>query len=338
MTDPSTPLAVLGIDIAKSTFEVALLPAGYCGKPRHKQFANSADGFEKLRAWLEERGTSQVHACLEATGVYGDDLARFLHQAGHRVSVVNPARIKAFAQSQLSRNKTDKADAAQIAHFCQSQTPPLWAPPAPAVSELQALTRHLEALLQTQQQQKNRQEAERSDVVKASLQSLIDYLDKEVQRLKQQVQDHIDQHPTLKQPQDLLTSIPGLGALTAAKLLSEMSQLSAYDNARQVAAYAGLTPRQHQSGTSVRGKTGLSKIGNSRVRKALYMPALVAMRFNPVIHVFCQRLRERGKCSMVIIGAVMRKLLHLAYGVLKSRQPFNPNHLQKIGQKLAQTS
>jgi len=343
VTDPTvTDPTVVGIDIAKSTFEVALITPRSSGKPRHKQFANSADGFEKLTAWLLEREVSQVHACLEATGIYGDDLAHFLHQAGYQVSVVNPARIKAFAQSQLSRNKTDKADAALIAQFCQSQHPPLWSPPEPMVSELQALMRHLESLLQTQQQQKNRQEAERSDTVKASLQSLIDYLSQEIERLKKQIQDHIDQHPALKQQQSLLVSIPGLGPLTAAKLLGEVTQFSVYNNARQVAAYAGLTPRQHQSGSSVRGQTRLSKIGNSRVRKALYMPALVAMRHNPLIQTFCQRLRERGKCSMVIVGAVMRKLLHLAYGVLKSGQPFNPNYLQanpnylqEIGQKLA---
>jgi transposase len=335
--------AFLGIDIAKSTFEVVLVtPASIVipaskGKPHHKQFANTQAGCEKLSAWLQERGTPKVHACkvhacLEATGIYGDELARFLHQSGQSVSVVNPARIKAFAQSQLSRNKTDKADAALIAHFCQSQTPPLWSPPDPMISELQALTRHLEALLQNQQQQKNRQEAERSATVKASLQSLIDYLGQEIERLKQQIQDHIDQHPDLKEQQTLLASIPGIGCLTAAKLLGEVTQFRVYDNARQVAAYAGLTPRQHQSGTSVRGQTGLSKIGNRRVRKALYMPALVAMRFNPVIQPFCQRLRDRGKCSMVIVGAVMRKLLHLAYGVLKSGQPFNPNYLQELGQ------
>lgn len=343
MRDASIPsvvpeTAVLGIDIAKSTLEAALLPITPNGKPRHKQFANSADGFQRLVAWLQERGISQVHVCLEATGIYGDDLARYLYQAGHQISLVNPARIHAFAQSQLSRNKTDKADAALIAQFCRSQQPPLWAPPDPAVSGLQALTRHLEALLQTQQQQKDRQEAERSDTVKASLRSQTDYLGQEVERLKQRIQDHIDQHPTLRQQQELLASIPGLGPWTAAKLLGEVTQMGEYDNARQVAAYAGLTPRQHQSGSSVHGRSGLSKIGNRRVRKALYMPALVAMRFNRVIQAFCQRLRERGKCSMVIVGAAMRKLLHLAYGVLKSGKPFDPNHLQEMRQKLAPAS
>jgi transposase len=158
------------------------------------------------------------------------------------------------------------------------------------------------------------------------LQTLIECLDQQVEQCKQEIESHIAGHPDLAQQQQLLISIPGIGKLTAAKLLAESQHLAHYRSARQAAAYAGLTPRQHQSGSSVRGKTRLSKTGNSRMRKALYLPAIVAMRYNPVIRALAQRLRERHKAPMVIVGAAMRKLLHLAYGVLKTKKPYDSLH------------
>jgi transposase len=315
----------LGIDVAKRTFDVALLDE--TGKLRHKQFPNRVEGFTALMTWLTKQGAMELHACLEATGTYSYALAQHLYEAGHRVSVVNPLRVHAFAKSQLSRNKTDKADASLIARFCQSQQPELWTPTPPQLRELQALVRHLDSLLETRQQQSNRLEVQSTASVQHSLEALITYLDSEIERIKQEIQDHIGRYPDLQQQQKLLTSIPGIGDLTAAKLLAEVEHLSSYKSARQAAAYAGLTPRQHQSGSSVRGQTRLSKTGNARVRKALYLPAVVAMRFNPVIRALCQRLRKRHKNSMVIVGAAMRKLLHLAYGVLKTRRPFDPQHV-----------
>jgi transposase len=316
--------AYLGVDVAKATFDVALV--SQAGKLRHKQYANRSEGFVALTAWLAKQEITQVHACLEATGPYSSGLADYLHETGHKVSVVNPLRIQAFAKSQLSRNKTDKADAALIARFCQSQQPELWTPPPPHLRELQALMRHLEALQETRQQQSNRLEMQSVTTVQTSLLTLLAYLDAEIGRVQEHIRDHIQSHPDLQQQQKLPTSIPGIGDLTAAKLLAEVERLCSYKSARQAAAYAGLTPRQHQSGSSVRGQTRLSKAGNARVRKALYFPAVVAMRFNPIIRDLCQRLRERHKNSMVIVGAAMRKLLHLAYGVLKTGRPFDPQY------------
>ena len=320
--------AYLGIDVAKATLDVTLLDQD--GKLQHKQFVNRSQGFAALATWLSQRsrepGHQAVHVCLEATGTYSYALAAYLFEAGYRVSVVNPHRIQAFAKSQLSRNKTDKQDATLIARFCASQHPETWTPPPAHRRELQSLVRHLEALSEMRQQQSNRLEVQPVATVQSSLAALVAYLDAEIERIKAQLQEHIQKHAELRHQQALLTSIPGIGELTAAKLLAEIEHLTTYKNARQAAAYAGLTPRQHQSGTSVRGQTRLSKTGNARARKALYFPAMVALRFNPIIRALAERLRKRHKNSMVIVGAAMRKLLHLAYGVLKTGQPFDPQY------------
>lgn len=319
---------ILGIDVSKRKFDVALL--------RDDQylmatFDNAPAGYVKLRKWLKKRQVSQLHACLEATGRYGDELALFLHEAGYRVSVVNPARIQAYGASQLKRNKTDREDARLIAHFCATQDPALWTPPAPAQQELQAMVRHLESLQTMQQQERNRLEAGvPSATVRETMEAHIAFLDAQIEQLSQRIHDHIDRYPDLKQQKELLVSIPGIGDVTAANLLAEIPALDRFQGAPQLAAYAGLTPRQHQSGSSVFRRGRMTKTGNAHLRRALYMPALVALRWNPIIRAFAERLRERGKHNMVVVGAAMRKLLHIVYGVLKSGVPFDPNYAENV--------
>lgn len=315
----------VGIDISKQKFHVALqLGDKPTQKPKVKVFKNDVSGFEQLQEWLERHGAGSVHACLEATSTYGEGVAEYLHEQGHRVSVVNPARIKGFAVSELSRTKTDKADAQLILRFCIALAPETWQPAAPEVKQLQALMRRLEALQQMLVQEKNRLETA-TPKLRKSIQSHIDYLQQDLKDIKKQIQDHFDQHPGLKQQRDLLESIPGIGAHTAALLLSEIVHWSWFDSSRQLAAYAGLTPRQRTSGSSVRGKPALSKVGNARLRKALFLPAMAAKRYNPLISALCERLLAKGKIKKQVIGAAMRKLLHIAYGVLKSGRPFDPN-------------
>jgi transposase len=315
-------LPTLGIDISKDSFHVEL---SINNKLRHRRFANRQEGFAELAAWFVKHKAPVVHACLEATGPYSEALALFLHEQGHTVSVVNPAQIKAFGQSELLRNKDDRPDAGLIRRFCEKQQPAAWTPPPPQLRELQALTRHRENLLETRQQQINRLEVTHTKEVAKSLRKLVTHLDLEIQRIEQQINDHVDRHPDLKQQCQLLQSIPGIGQRTATKLLAEIEDISRYKSARAVAAYAGLTPRNNRSGT-LRGQTRLSKIGNARVRKALFLPAMVAKQHNPVVRSFCQRLAQRGKNKMQLIGAAMRKLVHIAFGVLKSGLMFDPNH------------
>ena len=265
------------------------------GKLSHHTFANTPQGFTQLQAWLIKRGVNCVHACMEATASYGDELARFLYQAGHTVSVVNPARIKGFAQSELQRNKTDKLDASVIARFCATQEPEAWSPPPIEIQQLQGLVRRLDAVAEMRQRELNRlQQVNSQALVRESVEKVIKALDEEIARLRQLIKEHIDQHPGLRQDRDLVLSIPGIGETTAAWVLSEV-QVSAYSSARAVAAHAGLTPRHHQSGTSVQGPTRLSKTGNARLRRAMYLPAVVAKRYNPLIKAFCERLSQRGK-------------------------------------------
>ena len=313
---------VLGIDIAKDSFAVCLLSPGksLCGS-----FANDAKGFAVLGRWLSKHKTGLVHACMEATGRYWEGLAFYLYQAGHPVSVVNPARIHSYAKSQLSRNKTDALDAELIARFCQREEPPLWTPPPQEVRELQAMTRHLDALLANHTQESNRlQSGLPSAAVKRLIEEHLAFLDAQITALKQRIETHIDSHPALKDKRDLLSTIKGIGDATAARLLGD--NIQSFSSAKALAAYAGLSPRLDQSGTSVHRQARLSKTGSGSLRRALYWPAITAMRFNPIIRSLCQRLRERGKPEMVIIAAAMRKLLCLALGVLKSGVPFEADY------------
>jgi len=320
MTTPT----VLGLDVAKCKFDAALLLHGHT---HHRLFPNTPTGYAELFRWLRRHTADALHACLEATGTYGDALALFLHQQGVRVSVVNPARIKAFAQSELSRTKTDKTDAALIGRFCVAHQPLPWTPPPREQRQLQALVRRREALQAMRQQERNRLDLEGPDsLVRESLQEHLAHLDHQLHQLAAQLRVHLGAHAALHHQAALLQSIPGIGQLTALKLLAEAPLLGRYRSARQAAAYAGLSPRQRQSGSSVHGRTRLSKTGNAALRRALYLPAVVALRANPLLRVFATRLLAAGKPKMSVVGAVMRKLLHQAHGVLKHNRPFDPNY------------
>lgn len=317
---------VLGIDIAKATFDVCLLIAGQSWPA---QFENSLAGFKQLCRWVGQHTDQPPHACLEATGQYGDELAEYLYGQGWQVSVVNSARIKAYAHSQLRRNKTDKADAALIALYCLREQPPLWSPPPASFKQLQALVRRYEDLQVTYQQERNRLQSGTSQaLVVADLQEHLQELTARLKKIRLAIQEHIQAHPELRKRQELLLGIPGIGKLTAARLLGEIRDVTAFSDARQLAAYAGMTPRNFVSGTSVHKKARLSKMGNANLRKALYMPALSAKRYNPIIKAFCQRLLQAGLSPKQVVGAAMRKLLHLVYGILKSGQPFQPDFLE----------
>jgi transposase len=286
----------LGIDVSKKTLDVALLSDH--PKPRHKVFANDAAGHQELLNWLTKQEAEAVH----------------------------PAQIHAFGRSGLKRTKTDKTDALLIARFCQMHQPPVWKPLAPQVEQLQGLVRRLEHLEEMLLMEENRLGSGGiGEPVKESLEEHISYLKGQIEKTRRHIKDHIDQNPDLKSQSQLLESIPGIGATTAALLLAELGDVTHFNSARQVAAFAGLVPRLRESGTSVRGRSRLSKIGSSRLRKALYFPAITALRFNPLIKAFGLRLSAQGKSKMLIVGAAMRKLLHLAYGVMKSGRPFDPN-------------
>jgi transposase len=257
-------VTVLGIDISKKDFHVVLLKEDQKTKP--KKFTNNPTGFDCLQQWLQQQGVEKLHACLvalftsgnptsarrcmEATSIYGDALAEFLYKAQYQVSIVNPARVKGFAKSELLRTKTDSVDAALIARFCAAIKPALWKPTAPEIKELQALIRRLDSLQEMVTAEQNRLETATTKVAELT-KSHLEYLKQQQTLIKQLISDHFDQHPHLKQQHDLLVSIPGIGSQTAAVFLAEIGRIEDYQSARQLAAHAGLTPCERSSGTSV---------------------------------------------------------------------------------------
>ncbi len=274
--------------------------------------------------WLSNRKAEELHVCLEATGGWSEAVALVLHESGHTVSIVNPSRVRAFAQSELLRTKTDAIDAALIARFCRLHRPDRWTPPAPENMALQGLVRRHCSLTQMRADEQNRRQAPGlTAMVQASIESVIEHLAAEIHQVDREIEQLFKDHVPLAKQRDLLTSIPGIGETTAARILGEMPNIAKFRDVKAIAAFAGLSPKHYQSG-SIQGRSRLAKTGNAQLRHALYFPAVVAMRHNPIILRQATRLRERGKHNMMIIAAAMRKLLTLAYGVLKSGRPFDP--------------
>ncbi len=309
----------LGIDVSKAKLDCALRLSN--GKFRNKVIPNTAAGFATLKQWLNQHDASQLHACMEATNVYWEPVALYLAEQGMSVSVINPAQIKSFASSHLVRSKTDRIDAGLIARFCAERQPAVWQPLSPAEQALRALVLRLDSLQTMLTQERNRLDVARP-VVRGDIAKHIVWLEQESKEVAQKIQDEIDQDPELKDKRELLESIPGVGVRTIALLLAFSMHAGRFDNARQAAAFAGLDPRQHESGSSVRGKPRLSKVGNALLRKGLYMPAMVTLYKTQWGRCFRERLAASGKPPKLIIGAMMRKLVHVAFGVLKSGQPF----------------
>jgi transposase len=321
-TDPAAgKLPVLGLDVAKKSVQAELRTSAH--KVRFC-FANSAKGFAQLARILNQHNAPKVWAALEATGPYSHALALWLHGQAHRVSLLNPRRVKQYARSAGKRNKTDLLDAAVIADFVCAHEPVAWQPPLQEVAQLQALVRRREEVSLMLQAEKNRLEGVASQV-RCSLERIIITLSAEKARLEKLITQQIHSHHQICRDHQLLCSIKGIGSLTAAILLAEMARPGQVQRARQAAAHAGLAPRHEESGTSVRRHRGLGKEGNRYLRKALYMPALVAIKYNAPLRHFACRLRAAGKPKMSIVCAVMRKLIHIAFGVLKHQKPFNPS-------------
>lgn len=313
--------SILGIDVAKAKLDVALQLID--GKIRSKVVDNTPQGFAVLSTWLNKYGVTDLHVCMEATGIYWEAVAEFLADAGHTVSIVNPAQIKAFGAAELVRTKTDRVDARLIARFCMAQRPEPWQAPSPAIRELRALVARRDALNAMRTQESNRLLVAR-EAVRAGIKTHLAYLEKAIAEIDAALRQKIDDDPSLKEQRALLDSVPGLGDKTIPVLLSYYGGAPRFGNARAAVAFAGLDPRQHESGSSVRGKPRLSKVGHAQLRRALYMPAMVATTRTVWGRAFRDRLAAAGKPPMLILGAMMRKLVHVAFGVLKSGKPFNP--------------
>ena len=313
---------IVGIDISKAKFDAVLL-VGERGE--HAAFSHAEAGFAQFLAWLARHRpdpAAPVHAGMEATGNWGLDLADFLHGHGVRVSVVNPARIKAYGESELARNKTDRLDAALIARFCRAHEPPPWTPPAPHLRALRELVRRCDALKTARVQELNRQKAGfASPVVAASITAHLAWLDEQIAEVFAHVRQLINADHVLRRNLALVRSITGFGEISAAVLLAELPNIAEF-TPKALAAFAGLSPSEHSSGSSVRRPGTISRIGSERLRSTLFMCALSAKRTNKALAAFVQRMTDAGKPPKVILVAVARKLLVYAHAVVRTQKPF----------------
>lgn len=313
----------VGIDIAKLTFEACLIMNN---KEIIKSFNNDPTGFKAFHLWLNKQNKtpSLFHVSMEATGYYSDALARYLHQAEIKVSIVNPSQIKYFSGSKMIRVKTDKSDAKLIARFGEMHKPSFWVPAPNHIYDLRHLLNQLEMMGKYQRQEKARLK-ESPAILKEEISFFLKQLETCIENIKQRIRTLVAQHPSIANKVILLRTIPAVGEMTAWRMVSFLFESNRFQSAKQVAAYLGLNPKLFCSGTSINRKARLSKMGDRTLRKALYMPAIVAKYHNPVIKSFCERLEAQGKHKMLVIGAAMRKLVHIIYGVLKSERAFDSN-------------
>lgn len=314
--------AMIGIDVSKDKLDVAWLRDSTTLKIKTVTLGNSARGFAELDLWLAKHidlPGENIHLVMEPTSVYHETLALFLFSRGYRVSVVNPAYVRRFAESLGSVHKTDKKDSVMLARYGVAHRPEAWQPAPPEIRELKALLVRLEALDKDVQRETNRREillaGHVSEAVRVSLDKILDELKKEQRRLENAIDKHIDQHPNLKHDRALLSSIPGIGPVASRIMLCVLRE-HRFGKAEECAAFLGLIPKLKQSGL-MKGRTTLSKKGPASIRAKLYLPAVVAKTHNAPIRALCARMLTAGKCKMQAIGAAMRKLVHQCFGVLK---------------------
>lgn len=321
----------LGMDVSKDKLDCCLLRDASDTKRKTKVVANSPSGLATLLSFVEKEGIppDELHVIMEGTGVYHQLAAETLCDAGMTVSIANPAQVKDFGRGMAVRTKNDTKDSFVLARYGALLKPAAWTPPSPAARQLQAYIAREDAIKKDIQREQNRQEksviGRAPDDVLVSIDETIGFLNAQLNAIQKKIHSHIDRHPDLKDDMKLLTSIPGVGPETGHHMLSVM-HTHQFRSAEQLAAYLGLVPIERQSGTSLHARPRLSKAGPKTIRAALYMPAVSAMTWNPHIRALKERLTAKGKCPMAIVGAAMRKLVHLCFGVLKTRTKYSPEH------------
>ena len=325
MNNPSVAFDPCGIEVSQLTLVVAL--RGHEHDEPLREFPNTREGHQALLRLLE-RSARPVRVALESTGLYGLDLALTLHQAGVAVMVANPRAVRHFAQALLQRSKNDQRDAEVLREFAARMPFQAWHPPSAAALKLVAVARRLEALTDMMAAEKNRAHAVSLSealpaLIRRDIQRSIQTQQRAIDRLTRAAQEFILADREMARRYELLLSIPGFGATSAVHTLAELTLLPAGMDVRQWVAYAGLDPREYTSGTSVHKKVRISKAGNKHLRRALYMPALVAVRHDPHVRAYYEHLLARGKTKMQALVATMRKLLHAIYGMFKHDQLFD---------------
>lgn len=323
----------LGIDVSKEKLDCCLLRDAGDTRRKTKVVGNSPAGLSTLLSFVEKEGISpdELHVIMEGTGVYHQLAAESLCDAGMTVSIANPAQVKDFGSGMAVRTKNDTKDSFVLARYGALLKPPAWTPPSAAARQLQAYIAREDAIKKDIQREQNRKEKSvigraPGDVL-ASIDETIEFLNAQLKAIRKKIDSHINKHPDLKDDMKLLTSIPGVGPETGHHMLSVM-HTHQFRSAEQLAAYLGLVPVERQSGTSLRARPRLSKAGPKTIRATLYMPAVTALKWNPHIRAMKERLTAKGKTPMAIVGAAMRKLVHLCFGVLKTRTRYSADHVQ----------
>jgi transposase len=306
---------VIGIDVSKKKLDVCSL---FDGKTRKKIVDNSVSGFKSLRNWISKNNIDDPHFCMESTGCYSEGVAEFFHELGFKVSVVNPLQIKSFRSSKLIRQKTDSVDALIIAEFCLQNAPAAWKPRSPEQKELHYLNVRISALKSELNRVSNALENKKlSKVILKSIHDEIKFLKNQIALLEDEAQKILNSNQNLKEQFDRITKIKGVGEKLALAIIADMPDVSNFQKSGQFSAFAGVSPSHFQSGSSVRGKSHISRLGSKSIRKVLYMSALVVKNHNPHFQKFVQKLQKKGKAPKVIIVAIMRKLMCILFGMLK---------------------
>lgn len=320
----------IGIDISKLTIDcVSIIDK----TQQYQQFDNNTSGFRLMLKWLKITKNNHQDSvfCMEATNTYHLPLAKFLFAAKLKVMVINPLKTYHFAKSYMARNKTDKVDAAMIANFCghlefeHKIKQNLWQPKTSEFEDLQYLIARLEQLEQHKSAERNRLDIAINKTIITSIKLAIRQIDKQIENLKSSIKTLITSHDTLKEKVGLLKTIGGIGDKSAWSFLAYAGDTNNFASAKHITSFAGLNPQKKQSGTSI-NSSSLAKMGHGKIRKTMFMPALVAIKHNPLLKAFYQKLLSKGKPKMLAIAAVMRKLLVICYGVLKSGKPFDANY------------
>ena len=331
---------VIGVDISKDSFHVRILSIksdSIIPVDKISKFDNSINGFANLFNWLSKLNICSQSSLIvmEATGVYWERLAFYcVEKENINVSVVNPKQIKHFAHTNLRRSKTDPLDADLIAHFGIALKPSIWNPPHPILEELKQISRERDSLVKMLTEERNRLHAIKSSanpspVTLKSHRAIIKYLEKQIKKLEKAINDKFDNNSGLREKKELLKTIPGIGDISAAVLLTETNEFSTFTDPKQLSAYAGISPSQHESGSSVHKKIKISKVGNSKIRSTLYLSSLSCIRSNSPFKKFYERLREKGKPAKVALIAVARKLLHVVFAIIKSGKAFDPCYISE---------
>jgi transposase len=330
---------VVGIDVAQLELVVCLgrmyddwTPELYASKT----FANTAKGFAALTSWVKNltEESSPVRYVMEATGVYHESLAYFLEGKGLEVSIVLPNKISNYVRTLEVKTITDKTASEAIARFGLERKLDKWKRPAEILKSLKQLTRERDQLVGERTLVKNQLHAEETEAYPgkksiARMQVRIKLLNKQITQIEQEIKALVKQDKAVKKSVELIESIPGVGLLTAAIVLAETNGFDLIRNKRQLTSYAGLDVKEKLSGTSVKGKPRISKKGNRHLRKAMYMPALTAIRYDGRFKALFTRLVSRHGIKMKAAVAVQRKLLEMIYTIYKTKKVFNKDYLKE---------